>query len=283
MSTAPTSAGTGEQQGAPPSPEAIMQLGGGFWASKTLLSAIELGLFTELASSARRTPRRCAPGSACTSAARSTSSTRSSRCEMLERDDGLLREHPVDGPVPRPHEADVHGRDARDDERAPVRVLGLADRGAAHGRAAERGEDRGRPLRRALRRSRAAARLRQGDERDQHGHRHGDRAFVPLGPPQDRHRHRLRGGDGARPDRAAHEHISGGGFDLPAARADLRRLRRRGRPVGPADLPHRRLLRRGAASGRRARHGAHPPRLGDGRRSASCSKRPTGRCPTAAR
>ena len=31
MSTAPTSAGTGEQQGAPPSPEAIMQLGGGFW------------------------------------------------------------------------------------------------------------------------------------------------------------------------------------------------------------------------------------------------------------
>jgi len=51
MSTAPTSAGTGEQQGAPPSPEAIMQLGGGYWASKTLLSAVALGLFTELASS----------------------------------------------------------------------------------------------------------------------------------------------------------------------------------------------------------------------------------------
>jgi len=51
MSTAPTSAGTGEQQGAPPSPEAIMQLGGGYWASKTLLSAVELGVFTELASS----------------------------------------------------------------------------------------------------------------------------------------------------------------------------------------------------------------------------------------
>ncbi|HEY6260021.1 MAG TPA: methyltransferase dimerization domain-containing protein, partial [Nitrospiraceae bacterium] len=27
----------------------IMQLGTGFWGSKTLLSAIELGLFTELA------------------------------------------------------------------------------------------------------------------------------------------------------------------------------------------------------------------------------------------
>jgi hypothetical protein len=33
----------------PPTPEAIMQLGTSFWASKTLLSAVELGLFTELA------------------------------------------------------------------------------------------------------------------------------------------------------------------------------------------------------------------------------------------
>lgn len=32
-----------------PTPEKIMQLGLGFWGSKTLLSAIELGLFTELA------------------------------------------------------------------------------------------------------------------------------------------------------------------------------------------------------------------------------------------
>ena len=31
------------------SPEAILQLGLGFWASKTLLSAVELGVFTELA------------------------------------------------------------------------------------------------------------------------------------------------------------------------------------------------------------------------------------------
>jgi hypothetical protein len=32
------------------SPEGILQLGLGFWASKTLLSAVELGLFSELAS-----------------------------------------------------------------------------------------------------------------------------------------------------------------------------------------------------------------------------------------
>jgi len=35
--------------GQPPTPEAIMQLGMGYWASKTLLSAVELGVFTVLA------------------------------------------------------------------------------------------------------------------------------------------------------------------------------------------------------------------------------------------
>ena len=33
-------------------PDAIMQLGFGYWGSKTLLSAVELGLFTELAKGA---------------------------------------------------------------------------------------------------------------------------------------------------------------------------------------------------------------------------------------
>ena len=34
-------------------PDRIMQLGFGFWGSKTLLSAVELGLFTELAKGSR--------------------------------------------------------------------------------------------------------------------------------------------------------------------------------------------------------------------------------------
>ena len=34
----------------PPDPSAIMQIGLGFWPSKTLLSAVELGLFTVLGS-----------------------------------------------------------------------------------------------------------------------------------------------------------------------------------------------------------------------------------------
>ena len=35
--------------GEQPTPEHIMQIGLGFWASKTLLSAVEMGVFTELA------------------------------------------------------------------------------------------------------------------------------------------------------------------------------------------------------------------------------------------
>jgi hypothetical protein len=38
-----------ESMNAQPTPDRIMQTGLGFWASKTLLSAIEMGLFTELA------------------------------------------------------------------------------------------------------------------------------------------------------------------------------------------------------------------------------------------
>src|SRR5437763_8904672 len=46
MSTAPT---TPADHVGLPDPGPIMQLGSAFWASKTLLSAVELGLFTELA------------------------------------------------------------------------------------------------------------------------------------------------------------------------------------------------------------------------------------------
>ena len=51
MSTTPArSTAEGDHAGAP-NPEAILQLGTAFWGSKTLLSAVELGLFSELASS----------------------------------------------------------------------------------------------------------------------------------------------------------------------------------------------------------------------------------------
>src|SRR5947209_12561897 len=40
---------TSERTPTGPTPDSIMQLGMGFWGSKTLLSAVELGLFSELA------------------------------------------------------------------------------------------------------------------------------------------------------------------------------------------------------------------------------------------
>src|SRR5579863_9232036 len=45
----PTSEGSAVTTPASPDPSRIMQLGLGFWGSKTLLSAVEIGLFTELA------------------------------------------------------------------------------------------------------------------------------------------------------------------------------------------------------------------------------------------
>ena len=61
-------------------PEAILQLGLGFWGSKTLLSAVELGLFTELAESGPLDARGPAGAARPAPAQRdATSSTRSSR------------------------------------------------------------------------------------------------------------------------------------------------------------------------------------------------------------
>ena len=75
-------------------PDAIMQLGLGFWGSKTLLSAVELGLFTELAAS---------PLDVATLTERLGLHRRSARdfldalvaLRMLDRDDGLYANTPA--------------------------------------------------------------------------------------------------------------------------------------------------------------------------------------------
>jgi hypothetical protein len=51
MTTATVEPSAGEHSAPGPTPEEIMRLGMGFWGSKTLLSAVELGLFSELAAS----------------------------------------------------------------------------------------------------------------------------------------------------------------------------------------------------------------------------------------
>jgi SAM-dependent methyltransferase len=86
MSNAPT---TAMESVGMPDPGPIMQLGTAFWASKTLLSAVELGLFSELAAGG--------PGDAEDLRARLALHPRSARdffdalvaLEMLERTDGV--------------------------------------------------------------------------------------------------------------------------------------------------------------------------------------------------
>ena len=154
MSTAPT---TVTEDVGMPDPGAIMQLGTAFWASKTLLSAVELGLFSELAANG--------PGDAEALRARLGLHPRSARdffdalvaLGMLERTRRRLRQHGGDRAVPRPRQAELRRRDARDAERAAVRVLELAHRRPADGGAAERGAHRRRLLREALLRPGGAA------------------------------------------------------------------------------------------------------------------------------
>ena len=136
-------------------------------------------------------------------AARATRPSPAERTRLLRRARGArdartgerpLPQHGRDGSLSRPRQAQLRGRPARDAERPAVRVLELAHGGPAHRRAAERGKDGRKPVRGDLLRPGPAARIRQGDDRQQPRAGAGDGRDVSLGPVQDRDRHRLRGG-----------------------------------------------------------------------------------------
>ena len=162
-------------------PEKILQTGLAFWASKTLLSAIEMGLFTELA----RGPERFdalerAPRPALPLGARLSRRARRARLPAARR--RHVREHARDRSLSRSEEAVLRRRHPRDGEPSPVSVLGPPHRGASHRTAAERGQGR-RPgsLRNALRRSGAPEAVPRGDDRHQPRRQHDDRARPSRG------------------------------------------------------------------------------------------------------
>jgi hypothetical protein len=94
MATQQSTAANASEQAQGPTPDAIMQLGTAFWGSKTLLSAVELGLFSELSASG--------PQDAEALRERLGLHARSARdfldalvaLGMLERDDGLYSNTP---------------------------------------------------------------------------------------------------------------------------------------------------------------------------------------------
>ena len=125
----------------PPTPDAILQTGLAFWPAKTLLSAIELGVFTELARGAEtlewlRTRLGLHPRSA-----RDFFDTLVA-LGFLTAQRRPLREHrrrPTCSSTP---QAVLHRRHPRDGQRAAVSLLGRPDGGLQDGAAAERDQAR---------------------------------------------------------------------------------------------------------------------------------------------
>ena len=112
-------------------PARIMEVGMAFWPAKTLLSAVELGLFTRLGGGAMTGAelqdalglhRRANPDFFDTLVA----------LRFLERDgdgpDARYRNTPETAALPRQEQSPLHGRLPRNGERAALSVLGRSDR-----------------------------------------------------------------------------------------------------------------------------------------------------------
>ena len=228
MSTAPGQSPTDGEHAAAPNPDAIMQLGTAFWASKTLLSAVELGLFSELASSG--------PLDAEALRERLNLHSRSARdffdalvaLGMLERENGLYRNTA---------ETDLFLDRAKPSyqggllEMLNARLFGFWNsltEGLRTGEPQNEAKTGGNLFESDLLGPGRAARIRKGDDRQQRRAGAGDRLNVPLGPLQDRDRHRLR--RGLRPRSGCARARTHGRWRLRPAggQAALRRVRRRG-------------------------------------------------------
>src|SRR5579884_2485332 len=160
-----------------PTPSGIFKIGFGFWEAKALLSAVELGVFTELAKGpAGLEALSCNLGL----------HERSARdfldalvaLQLLERQNGLYSN--TDETDLFLDKAKLCWRAFRDGEREALRVLELFDRSAHNGPESERGQGYRRSLCRPLCRSRQAAQLPCRHERCQPRRRAGDRHQISV-------------------------------------------------------------------------------------------------------
>ena len=146
-------------------PEGLFKLATGFWASKTFLSAVELGVFTELAKSdADLESLRGRLGL----------HERSARDFLdalvalgtLDREDGIYRNTPETEMFLDRAKPSLYRRPLRDAQRSAFWILGLTHRSPEDRSATERVEGiLGGCLRQALCRSGAPAHIPVGDER----------------------------------------------------------------------------------------------------------------------
>ncbi len=122
-------------------PDHILQTGLAFWASKTLLSAIEMGLFTELADGPQTFERLSEKLRLHPRSARDFLDALVA-LKFLDRTSDTCSNTPESGPVSRQAKAELHWRDSGDGQRKALRILGSSDRGAADRLATERGQER---------------------------------------------------------------------------------------------------------------------------------------------
>ncbi len=209
-------------------PDAILQLGFGFWGSKTLLSAVELGLFTELADAgpldgeALRERLGLHPRSATDFLDALVA------LGMLEREDGRYANTPAtDLYLDRAKPTYVGGMLEMANARL-YRFWGSLTEGLRTGSRRTRRRRGERLLRDALRRSGAAGGVRTRDDRDQRGAGAAIAAKFPWARSPQRDRHRLRPGRRARSDRAGAPAPHRRRLRPAAGRADLQRVRRVG-------------------------------------------------------
>ena len=162
------------------SPERFIQMGMGFWASKTLMSAVELGVCTELGKGARTADELCR---ALKLHQRGIADFLDALVALgvIEREGSVYRNTPdadqfLDKNKPSYVGGIIEMAGAR-----PVETVGTAHRSPSHGQAAKRHGWRSESLRSYLQRSEDGEPVRRSHDRHQHGDREGDRAEVSVG------------------------------------------------------------------------------------------------------
>src|SRR5215208_2577639 len=165
-------------------PSQILQVGMGFWPAKTVLSAVELELFTELSSEAmtgEEIGERVGLHPRGIYDFLDTLVALGFPRARRERIGGSLPQYPRDCHVPRQAQANLRWRHPRDEQLAALSLLGRSHRGAPNRPASERDQTHWpADVRRALQRPGEARAIHGRDDRCLEAQLHGAGREVRL-------------------------------------------------------------------------------------------------------